>query len=197
MKFSSLHECALPITDEDIVEAMKKIPGYIDITPSDFMEIYQVAFKHALSRLKNAIKAEEVMTRNIIFVYERTPLADVIKKMADHEISGLPVLKEDQTVSGVISEKDILRRMNDDKTLSFMRVILQCLDTRGCIARDLKKLSASDIMTFPPVTVKGGTPVSEVADIMDRFNINRVPVVDENLRLAGLIARSDLVKTMC
>lgn len=197
MKFSLLHECALPITDEDIVEAMKKIPGYIDITPSDFMEIYQVAFKHALSRLKNAIKAEEVMTRNIIFVYENTPLADVIKKMADHEISGLPVLKEDQTVSGVISEKDILRRMNDDKTLSFMRVILQCLDTRGCIARDLKKLSASDIMTCPPVTVKGETPVSEVADIMDRFNINRVPVVDENLRLAGIIARSDLVKTMC
>ena len=196
MKFSSLNECAPPITDEDIVEAMKKIPGYLDITPSDFMEIYGVAFKHALSRLKDAIKAEEIMTQKVIFVYEQTPLADVIKKMAEHEISGIPVLKEDQTISGVISEKDILKQMNDDKTLSFMRVILQCLETRGCIARDLKKFSAADIMTFPPVTVKGRTPVSEVADIMDRLNINRVPVVDDNSRLVGIIAQSDLVKTM-
>ena len=197
MKFSSLNECAPAISDEDIVEAMKKIPGYLDITPSDFMEIYSIAFKHALSRLKNAIKGEDIMTRNIIFVYELTPLADVIKKMADHEISGLPVLKKDQTVSGVISEKDILKRMNDDKTFSVMRVVLQCFETKGCTARDLKKLSAADIMTSPPVTVRGGTPVSEVADIMDRFNINRVPVVDENSRLVGIIARSDLVKTMC
>ncbi len=175
---------------------MKKIPGYLDITPTDFMEIYQVAFRHALSRLKDAIKAEEIMTQKVIFVYENTPLPEVIKKMAGNDISGIPVLKEDQTVAGVISEKDVLKRLNNDKTLSFMQVVLKCLETRGCVARDLNSLSAGDIMTFPPVTVKGLTPVSEVADIMDRFNINRVPVVDGNSRLSGIIARSDLVKTL-
>lgn len=197
MKFSSLNECALPITDEDIVEAMKKIPGYLDITPSDFMEVYRVAFNHALLRLKNAIHAEEIMTRTVIFAHEHTALSDVVKKMAEHNVSGLPVIKKDQTLSGVISEKDVLSRMTEDKTLSFMRVVLQCLENSGCTARGLKKLTAADIMTSPPVTVTARTKVFEIADIMDRFNINRVPVVDEGFRLMGIIARSDLVKAMC
>ena len=197
MKISSFNECALPITDEDIVGAMKKIPGYLDITPSDFMEVYRVAFDHALSRLKTAVRAEEIMTRSVIAVQEHSPLPEVVKTMAEHRISGVPVLKADQTLSGVISEKDVLRRMTDDKTLSFMRVVLLCLENSGCMARDLKKLTAADIMTSPPVTVTGQTPVFEIADIMDRMNINRVPVVDEDLRLLGIIARSDLLKTMC
>jgi CBS domain-containing protein len=197
MKFSSFNECGLPITDEDIVEAMKKIPGYLDITPSDFMEVYRVAFDHALSRLKTAIRAEEIMTWPVIFVHEHSPLPDVVKIMAEHGISGVPVLKANQTLSGVISEKDVLRRMTDDKTLSFMQVVLLCLENSGCMAQGLKKLTAADIMTSPPVTVTGQTPVFEIADIMDRMNINRVPVVDEDLRLVGIIARSDIVKTMC
>jgi CBS domain-containing protein len=197
MKFSSFNECGLPITDEDIVEAMKKIPGYLDITPSDFMEVYRVAFDHALSRLKTAIRAEEIMIWPVIFVHEHTSLPDVVKKMAEHGISGVPVLKADQTLSGVISEKDVLRRMTEDKTVSVMRVVLQCLENSGCMAQGLKKLTAADIMTSPPVTVTGQTPVFEIADIMDRMNINRVPVVDEDLRLVGIIARSDIVKTMC
>ena len=197
MKFSSLDECALPITDEDIVEAMKRIPGYLDITPSDFMEVYRVAFGHALSRLKNAIHAEEIMTRTVIFVHEHTALPDVVRKMAEHNVSGLPVLKKNQTLSGVISEKDVLRQMTEDKTLSFMRVVLQCLENSGCMARGLKKRIAADIMTSPPVTVTGRTRVFEIAGIMDRMNINRVPVVDEGFRVMGIIARSDIVKTMC
>ena len=55
MKFSLLNECTLSISDEDIIQAMKQIPGYLDITPSDFMEVYLVAFGQAMSRLKNAI----------------------------------------------------------------------------------------------------------------------------------------------
>ena len=197
MKFSSLNECTLAITDEDIVQAMKKIPGYLDITPSDFMEVYLVAFKHAMSRLKNAIKANQIMTQKVITVYEDTSLLEAVKKMAIHEISGLPVLKSDQTVSGVISEKDFLKRMNDDKAPSFMRVVLQCLENTGCIAANFKKLAAADIMSTPPITVQGETPILEVANTMDQLNINRVPVVDKNLKLVGIIARSDLVKTMC
>jgi CBS domain-containing protein len=197
MKISSFNECALPITDEDIVEAMKKIPGYLDITPSDFMEIYRVAFDHALSRLKTAIRAEEIMTRPVIFVHEHSPLPEVVKTMSGHGISGVPVVRADGALSGVISEKDVLRRMTDDNTLSFMRVVLLCLENTGCMARGLQKLSAADIMTSPPVTVTGRTPIFEIADIMDRMNINRVPVVDKDLKPVGIIARSDIVKTMC
>ena len=82
MKFSSLNESTQTITDEDIVQAMKKIPGYLDITPSDFMEVYLVAFQHAMSRLKNTIKANHIMTRKVITINEDASLLEVIKKMA-------------------------------------------------------------------------------------------------------------------
>ncbi len=197
MKFSLLNECRQSITEDDIYEAMKKIPGYLDITPSDSMELYRAAFDHAMSTLKNAIKAEQVMTKKVITVNEDTPLVEVVHKMADNEITGLPVLKEDGTVAGVISEKDFLKRMNDDKKPSFMRVVLQCLETRGCIAADFKNLAARDIMSSPAINISVQTPILEVADLMDKNNINRVPVVDNQLRLVGIIARSDLVQTLC
>lgn len=197
MKFSSLNECSLDITDQDIVQAMKRIPGYLDITPSDFMEVYRVALAHALSRLKNAVKADQIMTKKVISVHEDTPVPEVVKKMAQYNISGIPVLRQDQTVSGVISEKDFLKRMNDDHKPSFMRVVMQCLETSGCIAVNFKKRTAADIMSSPSITVQEKTPVMEVATLMDQYNINRVPVVDENLTLVGIIARSDLVRVMC
>ncbi len=80
MKFSSLNECTMAIMDDDIIQAMKKIPGYLDITPSDFMAVYRLAFTHAMSRLKNAVKADQVMTRSVIAISEDTPLAQGIKK---------------------------------------------------------------------------------------------------------------------
>ncbi len=197
MKFSALNECRQTISDEDIVVAMKKIPGYLDITPSDFMEIYRVAYDHALHRLKHAITAEQIMTRQVITVPETAPLAEVVRLLADHDISGMPVIGPDRTIAGVISEKDFLSKMGGGKSPSFMHVILQCIAHTGCIAADIKDLTAADIMSSPAVTISGTTPLFEVAEIMDRYNINRVPVIDEAGRLAGIVARSDLIQTMC
>ncbi|MCF8044739.1 MAG: CBS domain-containing protein [Desulfarculaceae bacterium] len=197
MNFSQLDEYIHSLTNDDIIHAMKEIPGYLDITPSDFMLVYRAAFEHALNRLKTAIRAEHVMTGKVVSVFKNAKLSEIAEKLADHDISGLPVVEEDFTVVGVISEKDFLKRMNKDNEVSFMRVILQCMESRGCAASDLKTKNASDMMSFPPVTVLKETPVLEVANTMDQYNINRVPVVDEQNILIGIIARSDLVQAMC
>ena len=52
------------ISDSDIYEAMKEIPGYLDITPSDLKEIYRHAFRHALERVSRPVKAATIMTRS-------------------------------------------------------------------------------------------------------------------------------------
>jgi CBS domain-containing membrane protein len=197
MKFSSLNECSVPISDDDIIHAMKQIPGYLDITPSDFMEVYRVAFGQAMSRLQNSITAEQIMTRNVIKLHEDAPLIEAIIKMAENEISGLLVVKNDQRVAGVISKKDFLKKMNPDKVPSFMRVLLHCFDSKGCLAKDFKNLKTADLMSSPCICVDPHTPVMEIAGIMDREKINRVPVIDEDSKLVGIIARSDIVQTMC
>jgi CBS domain-containing protein len=197
MKFSSLNECIQTITDEDVVQAMKKIPGYLDITPSDFLQIYKIAFDQAMARIKTAIKVDQIMTRKVISVDEGVPLVEVIIKMGENDISGMPVLDKEHRVKGIISEKDFLMRMNDSKEASFMRVLLNCLDNSGCIGASFKKMSAADIMSSPPVTIDKEVPIMEAAITMDRLNINRLPVVDKNKYLVGIIARSDLVQAMC
>lgn len=197
MNFSNINECFQSITDEDVLEAMKKIPGYLDITPSDFLSVYRIAFDHAVSRIRSAILAEHVMTRAVIFAIEETPLIDVATQMGENEISGLPVINNDNVVTGVISEKDFLVRMNEKKVPSIMQVLLQCMNTSSCLAVPFKKLKAMDIMSSPPTTVHLKTTLLDVANTLDRFNINRVPVIDDNKKLVGIIARSDLVQAMC
>ena len=196
MQFSALAQCTQTITDDDIVHAMKEIPGYLDITPSDFMEIYRIALKYAVERLKNTVTTDQIMVRKVITAKEDTPLIEVVKKISENDISGLVVVKNDQTVAGVISEKDFLKKMNSNNKISFMHVLMQCLGNQECIAADFINLKAAQIMSCPPVTVQTQIPIIQVAALMDQHNINRVPIVDENSKLVGIIARSDLIQTM-
>jgi CBS-domain-containing membrane protein len=62
------------ISDEDIYSAMKAIPGYLDITPGDFKEVFRLAYQHAIDRFARSVKAKDVMTRNVIYVTRKTPL---------------------------------------------------------------------------------------------------------------------------
>lgn len=61
----------------------------------------------------------------------------------------------------------------------------------------LKTLKARDIMSSPPVIVHKSLRLLDVANLLDRYNINRVPVCDDKNVLVGIIARSDLVQAMC
>ncbi|MGC8605481.1 MAG: CBS domain-containing protein, partial [Desulfomonilaceae bacterium] len=63
MADTSFKACApVDISDDDIFKAMRDISGYLDITPSDFKELYIKAYQHALSRLTRIVKVREVMT---------------------------------------------------------------------------------------------------------------------------------------
>jgi CBS-domain-containing membrane protein len=80
-----------PISEEDVLDAMKSMESYLDITPGDFREIYQVAYRHAIERLNRSIKARDIMTRTVISVPVDAPLEKVAETMSRHRISGVPV----------------------------------------------------------------------------------------------------------
>ena len=90
---------------------MKAIPGYLDITPGDFKEVYRLAYQHALERLSRAVTAREIMTREVVTVRPDTPLAEVAEAMGRRGVSGVPVVDPRNKVVGVISEKDFLTHM--------------------------------------------------------------------------------------
>ena len=183
------------ISDEDIYEAMSEIPGYLDITPGDFKEVYLKAYEQALKRLSRSVKVEEVMSTEVVYVERKTPLREVAQLMAQRRVSGVPVLEADGAVAGVISETDFLSTMGDEKSRTFMDVVADCLSGGRCLAAPMRAQTAQDVMSSPAVTVSPETPLMEVANIMAAQGINRVPVINEAGKLVGIASRADVVRS--
>ena len=183
----------IEISDNDIYEAMKDIPGYLDITPADLKEIYKFAYRHALQRITQAVRAHDIMTTQVFSVNRTTPVMEVAELMAEKTVSGIPVLEEDGKVAGIISEKDFLSHMGSRDKTHFMAVVAECLKGKGCVAMPIRSQKAEDIMTSPAVTVKEDTSVIEIANLFTEKNINRVPVINEEGRLKGIVSRADIV----
>jgi CBS domain-containing membrane protein len=191
------HQPPLPescgLSDEDIYEAMKEIPGYLDITPGDFKELYQIACRLALKRITQSVTADDIMTRDVVTVKRQTPLLDVAKLMADKGVAGVPVIEEDGRVAGIIAERDFLVRMGALGTESFMGVVEKCLMGKGCVAAPIRAQKAEDVMTSPVVTVQAETISLDISNLFRERKINRVPVVDNKGRLIGIVSREDIV----
>jgi CBS domain-containing membrane protein len=184
----------IEINEADILEAMRAIPGYLDITPGDFKEVYGLAFQHALERLSREVTAAEIMTTDVVAVTPETPVAEVAAAMGRRGVSGVPVVDAGNKVMGVISEKDFLSRMGVQEPKNFMSLVASCLLTKGCVALPIKAALGRDIMNSPAVTVAPDTPVKDIAMLLTHNNINRVAVTDPDGRLLGLVSRADIVK---
>ena len=184
------------LTDEDVSGAMREIPGYLDITPGDFRELYRLAFRQAVQRLTRGVKAADVMTREVVWVSVATPIAEVAEVMGKSGVSGLPVLDADARVAGVISERDFLDRLGVGEPKKFLNLLVRCLKTGACMAPPLGREHAADLMSAPAVTVGPDTPVADIAALFAAKGINRAPVADAEGRLLGIISRADLVKAV-
>lgn len=127
----------------------------------------------------------------LVSVSQDTTLKQVAELMVEHEISGLPVVDADGRVLGVISEADVIRGETGGT------------GGQGMIARaraiaDPDSLSiprtAGEAMSSPAVTIRDDETVVEAAHRIDERGVNRLPVVDEDGRLVGIIARADVVR---
>lgn len=186
--------CQATLTDGDIYEAMKEIPGYLDITVGDFRQIYQVAFRKALERRYEDIPVERIMTRKVVTVRLAAAASEVAHRMAEKSVSGVPVIDPDGRVAGVISEKDFLALMGAGKYQNFMEVVSHCLTSRGCVAAPMKTKTAAELMSAPAITIGPEASTARVAELFHGKKINRVPVVDSNRKLVGIVTRSDLLR---
>ena len=184
------------LTDADVMEAMKSLSSYIDITPGDFRELYRVAFRLAVERFTRSVTARDIMNDKAVKVSPEDILEDVVKAMSEGGVSGVPVVDTDGRVVGVISEKDILRRMLGGKSGNIMTLMAGCLRAGGCMCTRVRDLPAREIMTSPAVTVRDDASLAEMADLLAGRKVNRLPVTDSGGRLLGILARNDIVNAM-
>jgi len=190
---SGFGEFSINLSDEDILSAMKSIQGYIDITPADFNEIYGIAYRYAIERLSKLVTAADIMTTEVISIQLDTLLIEAARRIAENNISGVPVVGEGQIVVGIISEKDYLSKMGATENGSFMDIIAACLSNKGCVAMPIREKIAKDIMTTPAITAKADNSIFELSQILADNNINRIPVTTAENQIVGIVTRGDIV----
>ena len=194
---SDMDTCPIDMSEEDILEAMRSIPGYLDITPSDFKEIYLSAYRFAVARIRQSIRARDIMTRDVVVVTRETPLTAVARIIAENGVSGLPVVDDERRVVGIISEKDFLALMGTGRWVSFMEVIATCLSGKACPAVSVKKKTAEDLMRRPAITASEDDTAFDISDTLSSKGINWIPITDARHRLVGIVTRADLITSVC
>ncbi len=141
------------------------------------------------------MKAHEIMSGNVITASPTTPVRDVAALMTENRISGIPVVSDDGTVVGIISESDLLRRaeLGTEPKRKWWLVFFSDPDA---MAREYTKthgLKAKDVMSRQVVSVAEDADLKEIADTLESRKVKRVPVLRDG-KLVGIISRADLVR---
>jgi len=137
-------------------------------------------------------KVRSVMTADVVTVTEQAPFVELVRLLAVHKVSALPVVDGDGRVVGIVSEADLLRKeeYQDEQEGPHL---LEGRSRRIARAKAAGH-TAADVMSAPVVTVSPEETVPVAARLLARHGIKRLPVVDEAGRLVGIVSRADLLR---
>jgi CBS-domain-containing membrane protein len=182
------------LSDQDLREALKELKTYVDITEEDLRKIYAIALKHARRRLGETVLVRDIMTKDVVKVKRDTNLQEAARRLSGLRISGMPVVDDANRVIGVISEADILSLAGVKRGHTFKDILRHVLGEP--LPGRKKGNTVGDVMSSPAITTGPDTDIREVAAILDDRRIKRLPVVDTEGKLAGIVSREDIVRMM-
>jgi CBS domain-containing protein len=138
-----------------------------------------------------------IMTTPVISVEPSASIREAAALMLAHRISGLPVVKRDGTLIGMVTEGDFLRRgeLGTERKRSWW---LEIFVSPGKIADEYVHThgrKVEEVMSDDVVTTYLNAPLEEVVETMNRHRVKRLPVV-ENGKVVGIVARSDLLRAL-
>jgi CBS domain-containing protein len=152
-------------------------------------------------------KVKDVMVKEVVSFKRNDPIHYVAWALREKRISGAPIV-EDRKVLGVVSERDIMRLIEEHdikinllfpSPLDVIELPLKVkheLDEMVSLIKETAATAVEEIMTKKVITISPKETVAEAAKIMGEHKINRLPVVDKNSKLVGLITRGDVIGTL-
>jgi CBS domain-containing protein len=180
----------LELTDDDILDAMQHIPGYLDISTEDFRAIYHLAHRHALQRMFAGVTAGRLMRSAVPTLQADTTLDIAARTIADSGYKGLPVVDAEGQVLGMLTETDFLERL---KARTFLELLLKLLEDSFEFTHRCHETKVSTAMTRPAVTVGPDAGFVEMLEAFHRHGGRGMPVVGDDGRLLGLLLRKDFL----
>jgi len=130
-----------------------------------------------------------VMTTSVVTVDRITPYKEIVRLLAEHRISGVPVLTMGRHVAGVVTEEDLLvaQEQNVRRLRTTARPSWWSRPPRH------PALTAGELMSAPAITIGPDATVPAAARLLETHHLRRLPVVDETGRLLGVVSRRDLL----
>jgi sulfide:quinone oxidoreductase len=171
------------------------LPGYLGHMPllTAHMNIMgKDMHQTAPVRRAKAMHVKDVMSTNVVTIEQGRPLADAANIMAEHNVSGLPVVSPDQKLVGILTEADFLSAMNVDAH-PVIQEFFQSIIRRRRVRKSMGSI-VDDLMTKKPLTLKADDTLQRAIEIMDRNKIKRIVITDDDNHVQGIISRADLPK---
>jgi len=181
----------LELNDEDILDAMRHIPGYLDISTEDFRAIYHLARSHALDRWFQSVRVTQLMLEDIQPLHPDTRLDEAALQLVSQGRKSLPVVDENRRVVGILTEKDFLRRLRVD---SFLELLIKLVKDQSLFTHRCHETLVNEAMTTPAITIDERAGFRDILHAFHRHEGRSMPVVDAEDRLKGLLLRKDFIK---
>lgn len=138
------------------------------------------------------IFVKDVMTTKVVWVEEDTPFAAIAGALHQYRVSAFPVLDAAGEVIGVVSESDLLTKLalggGEESMPGMIRGILHQHEMEKARA-----ITAGDLMTTPAATISPDDTVEQAAKLMYLRRVKRLPVIDANNHLVGIVSRADVL----
>lgn len=147
------------------------------------------------------MRVKDIMITDVLTVSIEDSVEHCAQLMIEHKVGGLPVFDREGRLAGMITEGDLIRRAAHFKEPGFLPILggLIPLDDPQHFLEEMRRakaLHAGRLMTREIFTVRADEPLEKAATIMLRKHVNRLPVVDDEGRLTGIISRRDLVQAL-
>jgi CBS domain-containing protein len=141
------------------------------------------------------MRAMDVMTRDVISVGPNTSVSEIAALFLRRRISGVPVVDGTGKLLGLVSEGDLVRRVEtgtDARRSWWLDLLTESSEQAATYAKTHGK-KAADVMTPEVVSATETTPLREIAGLMERHRIKRVPIMRDN-RVVGIVSRANLIQ---
>jgi CBS domain-containing protein len=143
------------------------------------------------------MKAADVMVRRVITVGRDTTVQEIANILLANRISAVPVVDDSGAIVGIVSEGDLIHRV-EVGTEHRHSWWLMLFGDKAAMARDYLKSHATravDVMTKPVISAPPDLPLGELASLLERHRIKRVPIVDDG-KLVGIVSRANLLQAL-
>jgi CBS domain-containing protein len=139
------------------------------------------------------MRARELMSTPVVVVRPETTLKEVAEQMSSHRVSGVPVVDHRGHLVGIISESDVLVKLESNAT-EVRHGVLSFVERLAAAQKPHARVAA-ELMTTSVVSAGPDASFRELVHLMTTHDVNRIPIVDQG-HVIGIITRADLLRTL-